>query len=915
MSVLKTTNGTTVYPETIAENVKISEGKDVTIKDKVEVLEDNRTGKRFLGKACLWYHSAYEFGNTDDEAAQVIASNDLVFPGGICHYDNYNANQSADVERQIKILKKAKELNPNLKIFYYITIASWRRDGDYEHILGKGGVYDEEEASKHSGAVRINTKWELFQFLEYAAHAGGTKSGEKQFIETYTWTDDEGEEHSEDKYIDLFEGGIQLDGVFYDNAGWEDTEGRINQGFTSDLRDKYTQIVNFSHSKGLAACPNQVHADWYGETVSETNPNGSSSAITEQDFMLYESCHSQIGYKGRPLWRSYYGHTAIYNYYQNFYPKVKSKVICMDYLYGTGKPDPDSSHGEFTYEDQQKLATYCVLNAYACGAHYIDLNGWRSWKTPETLSSLFVNDGDDFKVVKQNNYTYYVYANGNKLTIYNRNSLQSTVFFERSKYGSTVFVDIYYNEQKIENIFINNNAHALDTDIKIEKLQNSLEDTTIEIENNTKYRLFIDDWKQELHYTDYVKQNNVIEYIKSASFFNTESSDPETGSIRFVRTGNNQLAFYIPMDTVHPGETVEFGFEIKEMTNGDYIGLFAKLNGDNVAGWTVCGRPNNVKSSYYPDFSNSFVLKYTVPDDAPIDSEFKINLIINGYTDFVYDIARMYLINVDELDGKIIKDFYTNLTPQLSSGYNYNSQSNDSCTLTTTKNTDMELMFTDESKYKAWSGFMWNLPNDTFQANHSYEVGCDSWVTNENNAGDIKLRFYDSAGERIALNSKTSTYSKANAKFMICGYINTSSNIDGTNCRMTLLCTSNSCKNSSEELYKATIKGLYIYDLDEENIVIRGRDISRTYIQLCRVTEENVEKDVTDNKLIANALYITDKGNLFITDHDGVKTDIIKHEESTPQNPVENTTKDDNSSQEDVQVKDSNTETSASDSE
>jgi len=66
----------------------------------------------------------------------------------------------------------------------------------------------------------------------------------------------------------------------------------------------------------------------------------------------------------------------------------------------------------------------------------------------------------------------------------------------------------------------------------------------------------------------------------------------------------------------------------------------------------------------------------------------------------------------------------------------------------------------------------------------------------------------------------------------------------------------------------------YLYDLSEEGVSIRGRDPANTWLRICRVTEEMVAKD---NKLLGNALYITDAGNLFITNFSGEKVDIIKH--------------------------------------
>ena len=85
--------------------------------------------------------------------------------------------------------------------------------------------------------------------------------------------------------------------------------------------------------------------------------------------------------------------------------------------------------------------------------------------------------------------------------------------------------------------------------------------------------------------------------------------------------------------------------------------------------------------------------------------------------------------------------------------------------------------------------------------------------------------------------------------------------------------TSSNYKNSSGDYYKSTIRGLYIYDVDEENIVFRGKDPSNSYLRICRVTDEKLEKD---KELIGNALYITDSVKMFITDFNGNRTDIVK---------------------------------------
>ena len=99
--------------------------------------KDKRKGKqRQVGKACLWYHTLDHFGNTDDEAAATLASNDIVVAGGALYKINCTEEEA---NRQIAIIKKAKKLNPNFKIFFYITIASWWNDSGWSYILGKGG--------------------------------------------------------------------------------------------------------------------------------------------------------------------------------------------------------------------------------------------------------------------------------------------------------------------------------------------------------------------------------------------------------------------------------------------------------------------------------------------------------------------------------------------------------------------------------------------------------------------------------------------------------------------------------------------------------------------------------------------------------------------------------------------------------
>ena len=64
------------------------------------------------------------------------------------------------------------------------------------------------------------------------------------------------------------------------------------------MREKYIQLVDFTHSKGLAAFPNQLSEDWYADTVSTANPHGLPSSVGADDYMLLESCHCRLDLMG-----------------------------------------------------------------------------------------------------------------------------------------------------------------------------------------------------------------------------------------------------------------------------------------------------------------------------------------------------------------------------------------------------------------------------------------------------------------------------------------------------------------------------------------------------------------------------------------------------------------------------------------
>ena len=823
---------------------------------------DIRKGKhRQVGKACLWYHNFYDWGNTDDEAAANLAQNDIVVAGGNLYA---NAGTKEDRTRQLNIITKAKTANPNLKLFFYITIASWRKDGDWSHILGKGGYWDAEEAAKHPGAVRIHTKWEIFQLLEYAAHVGGSKNGKKQFIETYTWVDDNGITHTEDKYIDLYEGGISLDGCFYDDAGMESEEGRVNQGFPSVLREKYIQLVDFTHSKGLAAFPNQLSEDWYADTVSTANPNGLPSSVGADDYMLLESCHSQVGFNGRPLWRHVNGTEGVWNYYQNWYDKVGAKVVVNDYLYGTGTGEKLSD------EEFYGLATYLVCDTLCSGAHYIDLNGLLTWELPDFFDKILIPETEEYDITRKNKGHYILHANGHTLEVVRGDNLtQGETVSEKTLKK----IYIYFDGVRINNAFKKLSQYAYETDQRMDNLEKDVNtiQTSYKSTANIYHRMMIDDWGKELILTNFVSTTNFIKRLEDTAkngIATVNTVDYDTNSIRLTRLNATQINLYVEVDiTNKKGHTLEIGLTVKE-NRGSYNWGFNSY-GDNAIGWTwLSTRGNTIqKSSYYGENFNGYVRTVLIPEDTE-EEKWSMRICYNGSVGEVFDLANFYVVDVDEYGEDITKDWYTNLIPKLDAATNNNNLK--ICyTVNQIDDYDFDIIWDKPNDFANWSGLCWMFPNGTFKAGHTYELGFDTYENNSGNA-NVAFRIYFPGGSKWIPKTykvKSSIYGDDRS-----GYIFTiPESATGTDGYINLTNTANGCQTSTGEYYKTSIRGMYLYDVNEENIVIRGEEPSNSFLQICRVTEAKLAKD---KKLIGNALYITDSGTIMITDFNGVKVDI-----------------------------------------
>lgn len=290
--------------------------------------------------------------------------------------------------------------------------------------------------------------------------------------------------------------------------------------------------------------------------------------------------------------------------------------------------------------------------------------------------------------------------------------------------------------------------------------------------------------------------------------------------------------------------------------------------GVNAFDWYSTNENNGVESTLYPD-KECYVQRITIPAEYENDT-LPLRLVFNGAVGAVFNFTNFYVIDKDQFSEDIVKNWYTNIVPNVKkcTAFNYETD----YTFKQNDEHSFELTYDKEDSYHSWAGIMLTFPDGTFKQGHQYEIGCEKFETNlgEYNT-DIAFRLFVWASpdgyefwfpKTEKMTSKIYNEER-NAKLVTLSGDKVVSTGGG---RLTLTNIAASNKNSDNEYAKAVIENLYIYDLDEENIVFRGDDPSNSFLQICRVTDEKLAQD---KKLIGDALYITDSGLVFMTDFNG----------------------------------------------
>ena len=486
------------------------------------------------------------------------------------------------------------------------------------------------------------------------------------------------------------------------------------------------------------------------------------------------------------------------------------------------------------------------------------------------FDKILIPETEEYDIVRKDKGHYILHANGHTLEVVRGDNLaQGETVSEKTLKK----IYIYFDGVRINNAFKKLSQYAYETDQRLDNLEKDVNtiQTSYKSTANIYHRMMIDDWGKELILTNFVSTTNFIKRLENTAkngIATVDTVDYDTNSIRLTRLNDTQINMYVEVDiTNKKGHTLELGFTVKENTGTYNWGFYASAPGEIGWFWISKTINNMQKSSYYGDNFYGYVRAVTIPEDTE-EEKWSVTICYNGSTGEIFDLANFYVVDVDEYGEDITKEWYTNLIPKLDAATNNNNLK--ICyTVNKVDDYDFDIIWDKPNDFANWSGLCWTFPNGTFKAGHTYEFGFDTY---ENNSGDanVAFRIYFPGGNDWIPKThkiKSSIYGDDRPGFTF----TVPESATGTDGYVNLTNTANGCQTSTGEYYKTSIRGMYLYDIDEENIVIRGEEPSNSFLQICRVTEAKLAKD---KKLIGNALYITDSGTIMITDFNGVKVDI-----------------------------------------
>lgn len=410
-----------------------------------------------IGK-CLFKYSGAKVKSTINDSAVALSKYDLFVYDG--HINNSYNSSSEDSE----ILSMAKRLNPNLKIFHYFSVASVHNN----YTLDADGTWNESNP-----VSKIHTRSEITEFLKRLKHAGGSVSTDSNGNTTYS-------------------GGLEFDGVFYDEFDTDSAVGLTNQGGWNSIVEKQNELIDEAHSFGLSVFANAWDITSMVSGVASSgiyNPSGLSTRLGSDDYILFESNEYYPGAGDSTdvlTWSTYSVTERIYNYTSTYYNKVKAKAVSYSYA---GK--------NWTTEEKEIALTWIIYNTVAMGGHYIHCSAFMDYDIPENLAVFTLNEASVPTYSKLDKGMYSFSCNGHTL-ITHRYTIDSSVLeVNLETLKQTV---VYIDDRAFLNAFIKAPEYSYAISEKLENIEEELEGiyNSSQKMSSIYHRAFIDDWVPEI---------------------------------------------------------------------------------------------------------------------------------------------------------------------------------------------------------------------------------------------------------------------------------------------------------------------------------------------------------------------------------------------------------------------------------
>lgn len=783
-------------------------------------------------------------------------------------FDKAESEQTLGNEFMESVFKRAKELNPNLRIGRYVQVEAERKanytgaykDADGNNLeyvyLNSDGSWDGSTAQVNFASGRLTA--EFYNFDELKDHF---KMFKKQGFDLV--------------FFDDFDWGWNISSTCY-QMGYDTSQFSTNN---EAKNQKFKDLIAAAHEIGLGVVTNGAFhtevGDWY-------------TTLTEDDVVALESYLFSSAGPGQIN----YNEKTIYGYYTSYYltGKCKAKFWSLDYY-------PNAVSNDL----KRAMQTYEIAAGIACGCNYVSLGVSQYLPVPELFQSLVVPKN---RGITYNDTLFSAKIADHTLAAYKPSGFSGAIVTEKIIQKFYVQLD----GDKFTNAYLNAPSIDYDLESKIDDLSTELETGIADTKDSAKkyLRLVVDDWTGNLDYTDYTN-------LVSAS--DSVVSKHNTTSTKLVTNADGTLDLVITYDAVTANcnpdililsysriselglfnHSYEFGWENIIFDLNDDCGLNlddgtvwykkgSTLSSDkwpqpegmdvyinasstsvNASGWA------EVSSDIFPggDTGHSFQYKFGETTNEKLDIHLWTSPAKGTSITGTITIKNLYCVDLEEHANDIVKDWYTNVYPT-----GQNSHSGLGQVFTTGKTNGRITYDITGTSTDAWGWSLYRYTADEVasMAGKTYEFGAMSisklssgvsGKVNESGTGGKNWKF------GVGINSDNPT------TYLL--YYDTSKtsavweeNIPCVQFKVPDDCTKLTIGMQSYGLDKGnsmTVTGAYLYCLDED-VTIRGRDFTHIAYSLGRTSNE--EESEHPLKL-SNTMVIIDNGDAYMTKANGDK--------------------------------------------